>query len=168
MQRVKAGDFRDRFVRLESRKTAKNPSDQHRMVELHPRLKKELAPLLFRLGPGELLFPWIKEDNHDLVKVLARACKRRGYQYRRVHGLRHAWITEMLRAGVPVPIVMKMAGHTQLATTMRYLDLVDGATAGYVSAVDAFDNADPPPKAEKPERKPVSLREFSRKRASGM
>lgn len=166
MQRVKAGDFRDRFVRLESRKTAKNPSDQHRMVELHPRLKKEMAPLLSRLGPGEPLFPWIKEDNHDLVKVLARACKRRGYQYRRVHGLRHAWITEMLRAGVPVPIVMKMAGHTQMATTMRYLDLTDGATAGYVSAVDAFDGVADQAEAEAPSGEPVSLREYAQKKAS--
>ena len=103
------------------------------MVEIHPKLKKDLASLVAKKKPGALLFPGIQGKGHDLVKVLHRTCVRLGIQYRRVHGIRHYWITELLRAGVPVPIVMKMAGHTNMQTTMRYLDLIDGATAGYVT-----------------------------------
>ena len=36
---------------------------------------------------------------------------------------RHTYATEMLRAGVSFPVVMKLLGHTSPDMTMRYLDL---------------------------------------------
>jgi integrase len=39
------------------------------------------------------------------------------------HQLRHTFATEMLRAGVSFPAVMKLLGHTSPEMTMRYLDV---------------------------------------------
>src|SRR5713101_7949318 len=39
------------------------------------------------------------------------------------HQLRHSFGTEMLRAGVSLPAVMKLLGHKNPAMTMRYLDV---------------------------------------------
>ena len=39
------------------------------------------------------------------------------------HQLRHTYATEMLRAGVGFPVLMKLLGHTSPEMTMRYLDV---------------------------------------------
>lgn len=39
------------------------------------------------------------------------------------HQLRHTYATEMLRAGVSFPILMKLLGHSQPGMTMRYVDV---------------------------------------------
>jgi len=39
------------------------------------------------------------------------------------HQLRHTYATEMLRAGVGLPAVMKLLGHTSPEMTMQYLDV---------------------------------------------
>jgi integrase len=36
---------------------------------------------------------------------------------------RHTYATEMLRAGVGFPVLMKLLGHTSPEMTMRYLDV---------------------------------------------
>jgi integrase len=40
------------------------------------------------------------------------------------HQFRHSYASEMLRAGVSFPAVMKLLGHTSPEMTMRYLDVV--------------------------------------------
>ena len=39
------------------------------------------------------------------------------------HQLRHTYASEMLRAGVGFPALMKLLGHTNPEMTMRYLDV---------------------------------------------
>jgi site-specific recombinase XerD len=39
------------------------------------------------------------------------------------HQLRHTYATEMLRAGVSFPVLMKLLGHTSPEMTMRYVDV---------------------------------------------
>ena len=39
------------------------------------------------------------------------------------HRMRHNYATEMLRAGVGFPVLMKLLGHTSPETTMRYVDV---------------------------------------------
>lgn len=160
MARLTAADVRGNFLHIESRKTATKPSDQYRMIELHPRLKTELMPIVTGKKPAELVFPGVAEKHRDFDKVMRRTCEALGIQYRRVHGLRHTWITELLRAGVPVPIVMKMAGHTNMNTTMRYLTLDDGTKESRIAALDVFDAKH----EEAKDNAPVSLIEYARKR----
>ena len=40
------------------------------------------------------------------------------------HSLRHFFITELFRNGVPAPAVQRLAGHAELTTTQLYADMV--------------------------------------------
>jgi hypothetical protein len=56
---------------------------------------------------------------------LHQVCHALGLSTRIVpHQFRHSYASEMLRAGVSFPAVMKLLGHTSPEMTMRYLDVV--------------------------------------------
>ncbi len=56
--------------------------------------------------------------------TLHQVCHSLGLSTRIVpHQFRHTYATEMLRAGVGFPAVMKLLGHTSPEMTMRYIDV---------------------------------------------
>jgi site-specific recombinase XerD len=60
----------------------------------------------------------------QLRDYLHQVCHALGLSVRIVpHQLRHTYATEMLRAGVSFPVLMKLLGHTSPEMTMRYLDV---------------------------------------------
>jgi len=60
----------------------------------------------------------------QLRDYLHQVCHALGLSTRIVpHQCRHSYATEMLRAGVSFPAVMKLLGHTSPEMTMRYLDV---------------------------------------------
>jgi site-specific recombinase XerD len=60
----------------------------------------------------------------QLRDYLHQICHALGLSTRIVpHQLRHTYATEMLRAGVSFPVLMKLLGHTSAEMTMRYLDV---------------------------------------------
>ena len=60
----------------------------------------------------------------QLRDYLHQVCHALGLSTRIVpHQLRHTYATEMLRAGVSFPVLMKLLGHTSPEMTMRYLDV---------------------------------------------
>jgi len=60
----------------------------------------------------------------ELREYLHQACQDIGLSSSIVpHQLRHTYATEMLRAGVSFPVLMKLLGHTDPEMTMRYIDV---------------------------------------------
>ena len=60
----------------------------------------------------------------QLRDYLHQVCHSVGLSTRIVpHQLRHSYATEMLRAGVGFPVLMKLLGHTSPEMTMRYVDV---------------------------------------------
>jgi site-specific recombinase XerD len=60
----------------------------------------------------------------QLRDYLHQVCYSLGLSTRIVpHQLRHTYATEMLRAGIGFPVLMKLLGHTSPEMTMRYLDV---------------------------------------------
>ena len=71
-----------------------------------------------------------------LTHAVTRAAEAAGVQAT-VHGLRHTAITRLVERGVPLPVVQRVAGHGDIAVTMRYVHI--GADV-YADAVRrAFD-----------------------------
>jgi integrase len=93
--------------------------------ELVQRLRffRSLDPLS---ADGRLLArPRTKETLvRQLRDYLHQVCHSLGLSTRIVpHQLRHTYATEMLRAGISFPVLMKLLGHTSPEMTMRYLDV---------------------------------------------
>jgi len=73
--------------------------------------------LLARASSKEALVRQLRDYLHQVCHTL-------GLSTRIVpHQLRHTYATEMLRAGVSFPVLMKLLGHTSPDMTMRYVDV---------------------------------------------
>ena len=99
------------------------PKTGQREVPIAP----ELARLLAGIGEGareefvarnERGRPW---GQYGLTQAFEAVRRKVGLAGWSVYSLRHYAITSWLRAGVPVHVVQRMAGHKNLATTQRYV-----------------------------------------------
>ena len=59
---------------------------------------------------------------------LPRLCKRAGILPIGWHALRHTFCSHLALGGAPARVIQELAGHSSLATTLRYMHLVPGAT----------------------------------------
>ena len=71
----------------------------------------------FRDGDGHVVDP---------KKSWASICKAAGISGLRIHDLRHSYASMLVNAGLSLPTIGAMLGHTQVSTTARYSHLVDG------------------------------------------
>jgi integrase len=111
--------------------TTKN--DDGRLVYLTPELKAQLAAQLDRVRALERqlgrvipsLFPhfrgpWTGTRRRDFRKVWAEACHVAGVAGRLRHDLRRTAVRNMVNAGVPERVAMKVTGHKTRAVFDRY------------------------------------------------
>ena len=78
-----------------------------------------------RLEGNPHVLPGEKAGAHfvGLAKVWQRIRKQAGLEDVRVHDLRHSFASVGAGAGLSLPIIGKLLGHTQAATTQRYAHL---------------------------------------------
>lgn len=74
---------------------------------------------------GSCIFPGDDPEvpRHDLKKIWAAVCRRAELGGLRVHDLRHTFASVGVGGGLGLPIVGRLLGHTQAATTARYAHL---------------------------------------------
>ena len=99
-------------------------TEDARMVGITPRLREELEKL-WEVSPknsDSLVFGKI-----DSIKTAWKtACRLANIQDFRFHDCRHTATTRMIASGSPHTEVMKITGHTQLKTFLRYLNITTG------------------------------------------
>ncbi len=61
----------------------------------------------------------------DLQKPWRRIRKRAGLHDVRIHDLRHTYASNAVSSGMPIQMVGRLLGHSQIQTTMRYAHLAD-------------------------------------------
>lgn len=95
---------------------------RYRKVQITSRLRLELEELkkvTFISGKDDRVFG----IESSTKKAFYTAMKNAGITDFRFHDLRGTGITRLLRAGMPAAEVMKISGHTQWKTFMRYVKL---------------------------------------------
>ncbi|MDI1445958.1 site-specific integrase [Polyangium sp. 6x1] len=99
------------------------PKTGQREIPVSPELAKLLAPLAKGEREGHVALNDRRKawGQWGLDQAFGRVAKRAGLEGWSVYCLRHYAITSWLRAGVPVHVVQRMAGHKHLATTQKYV-----------------------------------------------
>ena len=97
-----------------------------RRIHLPPAARAVLAAL-----PRDPENPYVIQGSEpgghitDLQRPWRRVRERAGLPGVRIHDLRHTYASNAVSRGVPIQMVGKLLGHTQIQTTMRYAHLAD-------------------------------------------
>lgn len=95
-------------------------TQKQRIVPITPPLYEELLTL--STGKVIDLNQRVFGITNNVRKSFAAVCKASKISGVRLHDLRHTGITRMIAAGIPTPEVMKISGHSQVSTFLRYLN----------------------------------------------
>jgi len=140
--KVAAIDSDRMTLRVEQGKGAKD-----RYTLLSPRLLTELRRYWLAYRPLLWLFPM--QDGQQPIadrtvqKIFYAAKDRAGIAKQcGIHGLRHAFATHLLEAGVDVHRIQRLMGHGSLTTTARYFHLAQKQLSGTPSPLDLLERPD--------------------------
>ena len=123
-------------IRVDQGKGAKD-----RYTLLSKRLLLELRRYWQAYRPREWLFP-MRDGQHPIdprsaQKIYYHAKEKAGIRKRcGIHGLRHAFATHLLEAGVDLHRIQRLLGHGHITTTMRYLHLAQRHLENTASPLD--------------------------------
>ncbi len=133
-------------IRVEQGKGAKD-----RYTLLSPRLLAELRGYWAFYRPKLWLFP-SKDGAYPISdatvqKIFYRAKARAGIEKDcGIHGLRHAFATHLLEAGVDIHTIQRLMGHGHISSTLRYFHLARKHLANTPSPLELLERADTAPR----------------------
>ncbi|MGH8633679.1 MAG: site-specific integrase [Burkholderiales bacterium] len=136
-------DSRRMTIRVEQGKGARD-----RYTLLSPRLLQELRRYWFAHRPKHWLFPSPRNAERAMLPKSAQrifyAAKDRAGIVKPcgIHGLRHAFATHLLEAGMDVHTIQRLMGHGSLSTTARYFHLAQKHLSGAASPLDLLERPD--------------------------
>ena len=89
---------------------------------------------------AEFVFPGRGNSGHrvELKGDWARICRTAGISGARLHDLRHTYASVLASAGLSLPVIGALLGHTQPATTARYAHLFDDPLKAATERVGAI------------------------------
>lgn len=96
-------------------------TEDSRIIGLTPRLRDELQ-LLWQSSPQET-DGFVFGNINSIKTAWKTACRLADVNDFRFHDCRHTATTRMIASGSPHTEVMKITGHTQLKTFLRYLNI---------------------------------------------
>jgi integrase len=76
---------------------------------------------------------------HVMTDLLAKVGRRANVRSNGPHILRHTFCSHLAMRGAPVRAIQEVAGHRDLATTLRYMHLSPGAVADAIRLLDGPD-----------------------------
>lgn len=126
---VTATEPRERLVSNPKTQSSKREilMDEVTMSMLQHRKGLGLSDIwVFTNKCGEPLSPWYAVRDFRIASNKARVYGKR------FHDLRHTHITELVAAGIPLPVIQKRVGHSNISTTMRYVHVNTDMQQGIV------------------------------------
>jgi integrase/recombinase XerD len=118
------GSIRDQIVL----KPHQTKGRQQRIVYLNEKLKIELADYVETMNASGYLFKTQKRDHftsNTLQAVITSLYRRAGLAGCSSHSGRRSFITKLASAGISARVLQELAGHRNLATTQRYIDVTE-------------------------------------------
>jgi integrase/recombinase XerD len=112
-----------------------------RYTLLSPRLLSELREYWRSYRPTR----WMFTDRYDqrplpestALETFNDLKRRAGVVHGHgIHSLRHSFATHLMEAGVPLPTIQRLMGHTSLTTTAKYLHVTSRHVEGVRSPLD--------------------------------
>ena len=128
-------------IRVEQGKGAKD-----RYTLLSPRLLRELRRYWALHRPKEWLFSAAQDLDQPISittaqKMFYRAKRRAGIDKDcGIHGLRHAFATHLLEAGVDLHTIQRLMGHGHISSTLRYFHLARKHLAATPSPLELLEH----------------------------
>ena len=121
-------------------------------VPLPAHLAACLAAYVTRVGPEERLFPGNWAKHKEAGVMLRRDLEAAGVPYKTregfgdFHALRHTFITNLIRAGVPPKIVQTLARHSTITLTLdRYTAVEQSELFDAINRPEFVQSLDAPP-----------------------
>lgn len=111
-------------------------TEESRTVGMTPRLKEQLK-LLWEVSPrdtNQLVFG----ITNTIKTAWKTACRLADVKDFRFHDCRHTATTRMIASGSPHTEVMKITGHSQLSTFLRYLNITSEMTSKVASRLNNY------------------------------
>lgn len=118
---------------LEEQLHVRGKGDKDRVIPLAPYVRSALSAYVETERPvvdHDLLFVNLKRPSRGrpmtttaLRELFRYHRKRSGIPAANPHRFRHTFAVDMAREGMPVPILMRLLGHTSIEMTMRYVNL---------------------------------------------
>lgn len=126
-----------RALEKQSNETTPPKHDKVRTVPLSPRLTESLAALprrgiwIVSVADGGYVTYDILSRNVNALYAKAGVTR----PEKPLHCLRHSFGTEMAKRGTPLPVLQQLMGHSDIATTMKYIDVNERQKADAIAAV---------------------------------
>jgi integrase len=141
--KVRHVDGERRLLHIAQGKGAKD-----RQVMVPPSLLAGLRAYWRVARPREWLFPGVDDRKpvsvSSVQRTYQRAKARAGIEkVGGIHGLRHAYATHQLAAGLPVQVLQYQLGHSDIQSTLRYVHWVPGYREGDAGALDLVASLEP-------------------------
>ena len=111
-------------------------TEDARIVGITPRLKDELIQL-WQLSPKDQ-FGSVFGITATIKTSFTSACKDAEISDFRFHDCRHTATTRMIASGSPHTEVMKITGHSQLKTFLRYLNITTETANNVASRLNDY------------------------------
>ena len=89
------------------------------------RLQAAVEAKLKKREVSEFMFPSMGGHRVEIKAQWAEICEAAGIVGARIHDLRHTYASVLASAGLSLPVIGALLGHTQIQTTMRYAHLFD-------------------------------------------
>jgi integrase len=118
------------IVRAENTKT-----ETERIVGITPRLQTELERL-WEISPKDLSMSIFGVKS--IKTAYKTACRKAGVKNFRFRDCRHTATTRMVNSGMPQAEIMKVTGHTQLKTFLRYVNLTPESVSNSAKSFGEF------------------------------
>lgn len=111
-------------------------TEDSRTVGITPRLREELEQLweVSTKDPNMLVFG----ITSTIKTSFTSACKEAGITDFRFHDCRHTATTRMIASGSPHTEVMKITGHSQIKTFLRYLNITPETTKNVATRLNTY------------------------------